>query len=167
VPHQAYLCLGTNLGDRPANLAAARSALSEFSHLEASSSIYETEPWGYADQPRFLNQVIRISTALEPEDLLAALKNIETRLGRQPTFRYGPRPIDIDILFYDDLLYNSGSLIIPHPRLASRAFVLVPLMELAPDFIHPGLRQPISQLSSQVDAGTVHLYKPPAQEGMP
>ncbi len=163
MPHLACLSLGSNLGDRLANLAAARSALAEIGQPGAASSIYETEPWGYTDQPDFLNQVVFLSTTLSPEELLTAVKEIETRLGRQPTFRYGPRSMDIDILFYDDLVLNSAGLIIPHPRLASRAFVLAPLLELAPDFVHPARRQTIRQLASQVDTSTVHrLEQPPA-----
>lgn len=162
--HVVYLSLGTNLGDRLANLAAARQALSGVFTISAVSSIYETEPWGYAAQPAFLNQVIIGSTKLPPDELLSCLKGLEVSLGRQPTFRYGPRLIDIDILFFDDMVYNSPDLIIPHPRLTSRAFVLVPLLELAPDLVHPLLHLTIRQLASQVDISGVHRLEDAAPD---
>jgi len=149
--HAIYLALGTNLGDRPGNLRSAVQALPPDVIVLAESKIYETPPWGYADQPAFLNMAIKAETSLEPGALLKHLKNLETRLGRQQTFRYGPRQIDIDILFYDDLVLNSPALVIPHPHLHERAFVLVPLADLAPELLHPVLRRTIRDLLADLD----------------
>ncbi len=144
--HVIYLALGTNLGDRPANLRAAIVALAPQVRVTAESRIYETEPWGFTEQPSFLNMAIRAETDLPPAELLAFLKRLESDLGRVPTFRNGPRLIDIDILFYDDLILDTPPLVIPHPRLHERDFVLVPLADLAPDLIHPILNQSIRAL---------------------
>jgi 2-amino-4-hydroxy-6-hydroxymethyldihydropteridine diphosphokinase len=141
-----YLALGSNLSDRSANLQAAKDALPPAVRVRRSSSIYETEPWGYADQPAFYNQALEAETRLSPLALLKKLKGIETRLGRTPTFRNGPRLIDIDILFYGQEVIGLPGLTIPHPRLHERPFVLVPLAELAPDFIHPLLQASIAEL---------------------
>ncbi len=135
--HIIYLALGSNLGDRRGNLAAALQQLRDIMDVCAVSSIYETEPVGYANQPRFLNIVCSGKTSLPAQDFLVQAKAIETSLGRQVTFRNGPRPIDIDILFYDDMNTTQSELTIPHPRMAGRAFVLVPLAEIAPDKIDP------------------------------
>jgi 2-amino-4-hydroxy-6-hydroxymethyldihydropteridine diphosphokinase len=115
------------------------------------SPIYVTPPWGYEDQPDFLNQVIQVTTRLEPTQLLDYLKGIEDDMGRKATFRYGPRLIDLDILFYGQRVIREESLQIPHPRLHERAFVLVPLHDIAPDFVHPVLRETIRDLLSKVD----------------
>ncbi len=146
MPHAIYLALGTNLGDRLANLRAAIAALAPQARVLAESRIYETEPWGFSEQPAFLNMAVRAETDLAPADLLAFLKSLETDLGRTPTFRNGPRLIDIDILFYDDLILDIPPLVIPHPRLHERDFVLVPLADIAPDVIHPVLNQSIRAL---------------------
>jgi len=144
--HVIYLALGTNLGDRPANLRAAIAALAPQARVQAESRIYETPPWGFLDQPAFLNMALCAETDLPPAELLAFLKQLESDLGRVPTFRNGPRLIDIDILFYDDLILNTPPLVIPHPRLHERDFVLVPLADIAPDLIHPVLNQSIRAL---------------------
>ncbi len=123
-----------------------------------ASQIYETPPWGYVDQPSFLNQVVEARTNLSPRQLLYHLKTIERRLGRVPSFQYGPRLIDIDILFFDSQIIHRDGLIIPHPHLAERAFVLAPLAELAPDLIHPQSGQTIRQLLAQIDALGVEIY---------
>ena len=133
----AYIGLGSNLGDRKQNLARALDLLSQHLKIEQVSSIYETEPVGYEPQPLFLNAVCRISTELNPEKLLRLAKKIEAKLGRTPSFPNAPRPIDIDILLYGDEVFSNQELTIPHPRLAERAFVLVPLAEIAPDLVHP------------------------------
>jgi GTP cyclohydrolase-4 len=148
--HLVYLALGSNLGDRRANLAAALQRLREIVDITRLSSVYETEPEGYADQPRFLNMVCAGTTALSAEHLLNHAKAIEWTLGRRPSFRNGPRPIDIDIIFYDDLRIRQENLTIPHPRMAERAFVLVPLAEIAPDAIDPISGRRVAELRDLV-----------------
>ncbi len=159
--HLIYLSLGSNLGDRLGNLHRAINHLPPKVKNIIQSPVYETEPWGYSDQPMFLNQVIKANTALEPLELLEFLKGVEVLMGRQETFRFGPRLIDIDILFYDDLILNSPDLTIPHPRIAERAFVLIPLAELAPDLYHPVHRKTIQQLKSMADISNIALYQVP------
>jgi len=157
--HIIYLSLGSNLGDRLANLRTAISFLSPKIQAQSHSSVYETEPWGYSDQPAFLNLVTKANTSLDPFDLLAFLKEIEVSIGRQETFRFGPRLIDLDILFYDDLVLDTPNLTIPHLRMTERAFVLVPLAEIAPDLLHPGLGKTIQQLKSTMDASSLKLFQ--------
>ena len=144
--HTVFIGLGTNLGDRYRNLSQAKTALNQIGKIVAESAIYKTPPWGYTDQPAFLNEVVKFETNLAPEDLLKNLKLIEERLGREESFRYGPRIIDLDILFYDNIVYNSGRLTIPHKQIAHRAFVLVPLADLAPDMVHPTVGKTISEM---------------------
>ena len=146
-----YLALGTNLGDREDNLRTARESLPPKVLLVQESCIYRTLPWGYIHQPEFLNQVIRVKTDLEPLQLLRYLKRIEDDMGREKTFRNGPRLIDLDILFYGQRILESEELCIPHPRLQERAFVVVPLCEIAPEFIHPILRKSACALLADVD----------------
>ncbi len=141
-----YLALGANLGDREKNLHEALERISGFVHIFRVSSIYETEPVGVHEQPWFLNLVCAGTSDLSPVDLLRRVKRIEIEMGRTEGIRFGPRPIDIDILFYDRLIQLSPALTIPHPRLHERAFVLTPLAEIAPDLIHPRLRLPVRQL---------------------
>ena len=157
--HLVYLALGTNLGDRLANLASVIKALPPTVRPLAASRVYETPPWGYLDQPAFLNQVIRAQTELAPEDLLAWLKRLESDLGRQPGLRYGPRLIDLDILLYDDLQLETPTLSIPHPRLGERAFVLVPLADLAPDLRPAGMDQTVSEMLAALDRAGIELYE--------
>jgi len=157
--HQIYLSLGSNLGDRLNNLRKAISLLPPKVKVSQQSSIYETEPWGYTDQPTFLNQVIKAETDLEPTSLLAFVKSLETSLGRQESFRFGPRSIDLDILFYDKFVMNTPQLTIPHPRIAERAFILVPLAEIAPDLVHPILNKTIQLLKTNVDSTSVDLFQ--------
>ena len=154
-----YLALGTNLGDRSANLRVAIEALPSEINVIAESKVYETPPWGYENQPAFLNMAVKCETNLEPELLLKRLKQLEVQLGREQSFRWGPRLIDIDILFYGDLILKSESLIIPHPRLHERAFVLIPLADIASDFIHPILKKTIKELLASVDMDDIHPYK--------
>lgn len=149
--HSVYLGLGTNLGDRQANLRAAVKGLPPGVEVRRVSPIYETEPWGYEDQPPFLNQAAEAATDLPPEELLAYLKALETSLGRVQSFRYGPRLIDLDILLYDNLVLETPGLVIPHPRLAERAFVLAPLADLAPGLVVPGKGQTAAELLAGLD----------------
>lgn len=154
-----YLALGTNLGDRLANLRAALDAFPPDIVVRARSRIYETPAWGYEEQPSFLNMVVEAETELAPADLLARLKDLERDLGRTPTFRWGPRLIDIDILFYDAITLDSPDLTIPHPHLHERAFVLVPLSDVAPDLVHPGLGRSIAQLLGTLDTSGIRLLR--------
>ena len=148
--HSVYLGLGANLGDREANLRRAVDLLSQGVRVLRVSPIYETDPVGYVEQPPFLNTVAEGITAWEPEALLDLAKAIEGQMGREATVRFGPRPIDIDILLYDDLILDSERLTIPHPRLAERAFVLVPLADLAPDLQHPVIGKTMGKLFDAV-----------------
>ncbi len=155
--HIAYLALGTNMGNRLSNLKAAIGNLSPQMSVKKKSNIYETPPWGFIDQSAFLNQVVKVETYLQPEALLAHLKRLETALGRVPNFQNGPRLIDIDILFFDDQVIDTPPLVIPHPRLHERAFVLVPLSDVAPDFVHPILQRSIIELLDDVDRSEIKL----------
>jgi len=136
------LLLGSNLGNRLSNLKEARRQLGT---VVASSSIYETAAWGNPNQGSFLNQVVEIDTDLSPEDLLKKIKDIEITMGRHRIEKWGPRIIDIDILFYNDTSINTPDLIIPHPEIQNRRFTLVPLLELT-NMVHPVLKKTIGQL---------------------
>jgi 2-amino-4-hydroxy-6-hydroxymethyldihydropteridine diphosphokinase len=133
----AYLGLGSNLGDRQANLDRALAFLSQRLRVEKVSPVYDSEPVGNVEQPRFLNLVCQVTTNLSPEALLALVKGIENKLGRWSGASDAPRTIDIDILLYGDQVVKTPELVIPHPRMTKRAFVLVPLAEIAPDVVHP------------------------------
>jgi 2-amino-4-hydroxy-6-hydroxymethyldihydropteridine diphosphokinase len=141
-----------------ANLQTAINTLLPVVQPITISPVYETAPWGYTEQPAFLNQVIQAGTDLAPLKLLEYLKSLETALGRKPTFRYGPRVIDLDILFYDDLILETPELTIPHPNMHERAFVLLPLADLAPDLRHPVLGKPVKELLEGVDREGIKLY---------
>jgi 2-amino-4-hydroxy-6-hydroxymethyldihydropteridine diphosphokinase len=142
-----FLLLGSNLGDRTQVLAAAREAIArQAGPVVSQSAVYETEPWGITDQPAFLNQVVEISTSFPPEDLLRIILNIEHDLGRVRYERWGARVIDIDILYFDDIVVDSARLTLPHPRIQDRRFVLAPLTEIAPDLLHPVLLKTSSKL---------------------
>ncbi len=159
----AHIGLGSNLGDRAAMLAAAVDALAQGADVRAVSSVYETAPWGRLDQPPFLNCCVAIDTPLAADALLARLKDIEAELGRTRGLRWGPRAIDLDLLLYGGSVIRTPALAVPHPRILERAFVLVPLAEIAPDALVPGaglrVREALAALPRSPD--DVRLVAPP------
>ncbi|MSQ28525.1 MAG: 2-amino-4-hydroxy-6-hydroxymethyldihydropteridine diphosphokinase [Dehalococcoidia bacterium] len=158
----AYLGLGSNLGDRRAKLRDAVQELRWAGTVRQTSSLYETEPIGFSQQPRFLNAVCAVETGLSPHALLRCLKRIERRLGRRPARQFGPRCIDIDILLYGDQTVRTRGLMIPHSRLGERAFVLVPLRELIPELLHPVPGSTVTMLGALAgeDAGVERIEGP-------
>ena len=148
--HTVYLSLGSNLGNRQANIYQALQHLRPRAEIESVSSYYETDPMGILDQPKFYNIVCRIKTDLAPKELLDLVKRIEKRMGRQESVRNAPRPIDIDIVLYDDLVLTTEPLSIPHPRMHERAFVLVPMTEIAPNVVHPELGASMESLLTRL-----------------
>ena len=159
----AYLCLGSNSGNRLQFIEQAISLLNLAENIKIirSTALYETEPWGVKKQNWFLNIIVEIKTDLSPQDLLLKCMSIEKTLGRNrdKEQRWGERTIDIDIIFYNKDVVNTDMLTIPHPRMHQRAFVLVPLLELIPDFIHPVLNKTISDLYDELDnVEEVYLY---------
>lgn len=142
-----FLALGSNQGDRVGQLREALRRLDGCVRVEALSGVYETAPAYVADQPRYLNMALRARTALDPRALLGCLKRIELEMGRVQTVRWGPRPIDLDILLYGDRRIDEPNLQIPHPRLSERPFVLRPLAELAPELRPPGYEATIAELA--------------------
>ncbi len=146
-----YLGLGSNLGDREENLKRAREFLSERLKIVKCSSVYDTEPVGNPNQPRFLNMVCETRTTLSPLGLLIVIKAIENKLGRMPGPPNSPRTIDIDILFYGDKVMDTPQLTIPHMRLRERAFVLVPLAEIAPELTDPISKKAVKELMASVE----------------
>jgi 2-amino-4-hydroxy-6-hydroxymethyldihydropteridine diphosphokinase len=145
-----HLGLGTNLGDRPANLRAAIAALGAIGTIAACSQVWETAPLYVTDQPSFLNMAVALETGLSPLDLLLRLKAMEDGLGRIASVRYGPRLIDIDILLHGDVVMESDILTLPHARLHERHFALSPLDEIADTVIHPVLRATIGELLARL-----------------
>ena len=146
--HQAFLGIGSNLGDRQMNLAAAIRLLEAVPDIQVTkrSPLYETAPYGYTDQPPFLNGCIGIETLYTPEELLRVLHEIEHKLGRKREIHWGPRTLDLDILFYDDLILDTPDLHIPHADMANREFVLQPLSDIAGDFRHPVINETVDAL---------------------
>lgn len=145
--HQTYLLLGSNLQEPEKQLKRAIQLIKDrVGHIDKKSSLYSTAAWGFTDQPKFLNQVLLVSTTLEPEECMQTLLDIEKEMGRIRTTPNAPRTIDIDILFYDHLILDKPILTLPHPAISQRKFVLIPLHELEPEYIHPVLHKNISEL---------------------
>jgi len=139
--------LGSNSGDRSGQLRIAIDVIEkEIGHTIAKSKIYETAPWGKVDQPHFLNQIVKIESPLLPDELLVKVQLIERKLGRTRVEKWGERSIDIDIIYFGDKIVDSSELVIPHPHIAERRFVLVPLAEISPEFIHPILQKSNTEL---------------------
>ncbi|MEQ8602735.1 MAG: 2-amino-4-hydroxy-6-hydroxymethyldihydropteridine diphosphokinase [Marivibrio sp.] len=159
---EILLALGSNQGDRRANLRAAIEALPPAIAVAAQSRVYETAPMYVADQPAFLNMALRGTSALTPENLLARLKAIEAAVGRVETFRNGPRAIDLDILYYGDRIVDAPGLEIPHPRIAERAFVLIPAADVAPERRDPRTGRTVAEmLAAAPGRETVRPASPP------
>jgi 2-amino-4-hydroxy-6-hydroxymethyldihydropteridine diphosphokinase len=159
---QIYLSIGSNIGKRQKYLKYAVEKLSAHLDNVKVSSLYATEPWGNKDQPEFLNLCLSGRTSSSPAELLELTRSIEKSLGRTHQEKWGPREIDIDILFYDDAIIKTAALEIPHPYVSERAFVLIPLMELAPDLVHPVLKLTISKLAAEI--GSSGVRKLPDEE---
>jgi 2-amino-4-hydroxy-6-hydroxymethyldihydropteridine diphosphokinase len=158
---KVYLGLGSNIGDREENLEKSLKLLNLKVTIVNVSSLYETEPLGYQNQPNFLNAACRGLTNLDPFELLHFVKGIEKDLGRVLSFRYAPRPADIDILFYEGRVIETKELVIPHPQIEERIFVLIPLAEIAPQFVHPLIKKSIHELLAEVkDRGGIRKWQP-------
>ena len=151
--HTAYLSIGSNMGDKEKNLNEAIEFIGKLENtkIEKVSSFIVTEPWGYLEQDEFLNGALKIKTLLSPKDLLRKLLNIENEMKRVRELRWGPRIIDIDIVFYDNLISEDEELILPHPRMEERYFVLKPLSELCPNKVHPLLNKRVFRLLKEVE----------------
>ena len=166
--HVVYIGFGSNIGDRLAHIQNAIHILLRTGGiaLKQISSIYKTDPVGYKEQAQFLNGVAAIQTSLSPLSLLHTLKDIETAVGRKHRIRWGPREIDLDILIYGDLCVQTEKLVIPHPEMHLRGFVLVPLAEIAPDLVHPVFQETVQTLLERLDddqsvseSGSIGLFQ--------
>ena len=150
--HTAYIAFGSNLGDKQKNIAKALQKIDEHAeiHITKESSIIETEPWGYQNQDNFLNSVIEVQTSLSAEELMKTLLEIESKLGRVREIKNGPRTIDLDIIFFDNQISEDEFITLPHPRMHEREFVLKPLAEVNPDYIHPILNKTTKELLEEL-----------------
>jgi 2-amino-4-hydroxy-6-hydroxymethyldihydropteridine diphosphokinase len=157
----AYIGIGSNIGDKKANCLKAIEYLGECGKVIKASSLYYTEPVGYREQEDFINAVAAVETSLSPEQLLQSCHAIEDKLGRKRTIHWGPRSVDLDILLYGNLVTSDPELVIPHPLMAQRRFVLIPLAEIAADAVHPVFGKKISQLLAEIkDTATVMKCRP-------
>jgi 2-amino-4-hydroxy-6-hydroxymethyldihydropteridine diphosphokinase len=155
MPGLVYLSLGSNVGDREAQLRDAQARLGAAGRVVAASSFYETEPVEFTEQPWFLNFALALETSNTPQQLMTAILRIEEEMGRRRVQKKGPRPIDIDILLFDDIIMDSTNLTIPHPALHQRRFVLEPMAEIASEVLHPGLKKTIRELRDALPPGQV------------
>ncbi len=151
--NSVFISIGSNLGEKIGNCKIAIEEIAAFAKIVKVSSCYETEPLGYEDQPNFINCAAEICTDLSPHDLLTKLNKIEDKLGRVRLEKWGPRTIDLDIIFYGEQVIKDDNLIIPHPRAHLRGFVLEPICEIAPEFIHPEYNLPIYELLKEIKDG--------------
>ena len=149
-PRAVFIGIGANLGSVRENFAHAVRSIEKCARLVAVSSLYESEPVGLEDQPKFTNAVVKVETELSPFELLDRLKAIEKDIGRKKTVRWGPRVIDLDIIFYEDFVINTDSLVIPHPRAHERRFVLEPLLEIEPSAWHPAKNMSVRDICSEL-----------------
>jgi 2-amino-4-hydroxy-6-hydroxymethyldihydropteridine diphosphokinase len=156
-----YLLLGSNIGDRLDNLLNARNSIQDFGPIITTSSLYQTQAWGNTQQPDFLNQIVEISYKKSPQQLLVDVLSIENKMGRLRSEKWGPRSIDIDILFFGQIIVADKNLKIPHPEITNRKFTLLPLTEIAPEFIHPVSGKTSRQMLSEcTDHSSVEILTP-------
>ncbi len=149
--HNVFIAIGTNLGDKEENIRQSIKKMEQNNiHIIKKSNVYKTMPYGYKNQPVFLNCVVQAETMLSPEELLYTLLSIEKQMGRKRKIHWGPRIIDLDIIFYDNLIINSSNLKIPHPDMQNREFVLKPLCDIAPNFVHPVLHKTMKELLKEL-----------------
>ncbi len=158
---RVYLGLGSNLGERARNLLAALRMLDGMEGLAVRevSSVYESEPWGFEDQPRFLNLVAMVESERDPRGVLEACREVERALGRVRGRRWGPRVIDVDVLLYEDMIWEDGDLTIPHPLMLERDFVMVPLLELAPRAYPPGMEEAVRRWRPRQPGHTIKAFR--------
>ncbi len=153
-----FLGLGSNVGDKEKNIKHAVNLLSEKINNVKLAKIYKSKPYGFKNQDYFLNTALMGLTDLSPDELFDFVKKVENKVGRKKRFHWGPREIDIDILFYEDLIYETDFLVIPHPRIQERDFVLKPLCDLNPDLIHPVLKKTVKELLDELDEFYIEEY---------